>query len=71
MLFPIVLLLGVNGLVVGILNSYDHFAIPAISPLVWNVVIIVVLVATHAAVRGRRQLYAYAIGVLAGTTCSC
>ena len=41
MLFPIVVLLGVNGLVVGILNAYDHFTIPAIAPLVWNVVIIV------------------------------
>src|SRR5829696_1672125 len=35
-LFPIVVLLGVNGLVVGILNSYEHFSIPAIAPLVWN-----------------------------------
>ena len=39
-LFPIVVLLGVNGLVVGILNAYEHFSIPAIAPLVWNVVII-------------------------------
>ena len=44
MLFPIVVLLGVNGLVVGILNAYEHFTIPAIAPLVWNVVIIVLLV---------------------------
>ncbi len=49
-LFPIVLLLGLNGLVVGILNAYDHFAIPAISPVVWNLVIIVGLVALQAAV---------------------
>ena len=27
MLFPIVVLLGLNGLVVGILNAYDHFTI--------------------------------------------
>jgi putative peptidoglycan lipid II flippase len=39
-LFPVVLLLGVNGLLIGILNAYDHFTIPALSPLVWNVVII-------------------------------
>ena len=44
-MFPIVVLLGLNGLVVGILNAYDHFTIPAISPVVWNVVIIVGLVA--------------------------
>ena len=54
-LFPIVLLLGVNGLLVGILNAYDHFTIPALAPLVWNVVIIVLLVASAAAVRRRRR----------------
>ena len=43
-LFPVILLLGLNGLLVGILQSYDHFTIPAISPAVWNVVIIVLLV---------------------------
>jgi putative peptidoglycan lipid II flippase len=67
-LFPIVLLLGINGLVVGILNSYEHFAIPAIAPLVWNVVIVVVLVALKPAFHGQNEMYAYAIGVLAGTT---
>jgi putative peptidoglycan lipid II flippase len=67
-LFPIVLLLGINGLVVGILNSYEHFAIPAIAPLVWNVVIIVVLVAIKPLFHGDNEMYAYAIGVLAGTT---
>jgi putative peptidoglycan lipid II flippase len=67
-LFPIVVLLGVNGLVVGILNSHEHFTIPAIAPLVWNVVIIVVLVALKPLFEGPDQLYAYAIGVLAGTT---
>jgi putative peptidoglycan lipid II flippase len=67
-LFPIVLLLGINGLVVGILNSYEHFAIPAIAPLVWNVVIVVVLVALKPLFDGPDEMYAYAIGVLAGTT---
>ncbi len=67
-LFPIVVLLGINGLIVGILNSYEHFAIPAIAPLVWNVVIIVVLVVLKPLFDGPDQLYAYAIGVLAGTT---
>src|SRR5438128_4479075 len=32
-LFPIVTLLGVSGIVVGILNSYDHFTVPALSPV--------------------------------------
>jgi putative peptidoglycan lipid II flippase len=66
-LFPIVLLLGLNGLFVGILNAYDHFTIPALAPLVWNVVIIAVLVATKPLFSGQDELYAYAIGVLAGT----
>ncbi|MCW3017455.1 MAG: integral rane protein MviN [Solirubrobacterales bacterium] len=66
-LFPIVLLLGVNGLVVGILNAYGHFAIPAIAPLVWNVVIIGCLVVLRPLFHGDDQLYAYAIGVLVGT----
>jgi putative peptidoglycan lipid II flippase len=67
-LFPIVLLLGINGLVVGILNSYEHFTIPALAPLVWNVVIVVVLVAIKPLFHGPNEMYAYAIGVLAGTT---
>jgi putative peptidoglycan lipid II flippase len=66
-LFPIVLLLGLNGLFVGMLNAYDHFTIPALAPLVWNVVIIGVLIALKPAFHGQEQLYAYAIGVLAGT----
>ena len=43
-LFPIVALLGVSGIVVGILNSYDHFTVPALSPVFWNLAIIVGLV---------------------------
>jgi putative peptidoglycan lipid II flippase len=66
-LFPIVLLLGLNGLFVGILNAYDHFTIPALAPLVWNFVIIGVLVVLKPHFHGPDQMYAYAIGVLAGT----
>jgi putative peptidoglycan lipid II flippase len=66
-LFPIVLLLGLNGLFVGILNAYDHFTIPALAPLVWNFVIIGVLVVLKPHFHGPNQMYAYAIGVLAGT----
>ena len=40
-LFPIVVLLGLSGIVVGILNTYHHFALPALAPVAWNVVIIV------------------------------
>jgi putative peptidoglycan lipid II flippase len=66
-LFPIVLLLGLNGLAVGILNAHDHFTIPALAPLVWNLVIILGLVGLTPFFDGPDRLYAYAIGVLAGT----
>jgi putative peptidoglycan lipid II flippase len=66
-LFPVVLILGLNGLAVGILNAYDHFTIPALSPLVWNMVILVCLVGSNHVLHGNEQLYGYAIGVLAGT----
>ena len=66
-MFPIVVLLGLNGLVVGILNAYDHFAIPALAPLVWNFVIIAGLVVLKPLFEGEDELYAYALGVLAGT----
>ena len=64
---PIVVLLGLNGLVVGILNAYDHFTIPAISPVVWNLVIIAGLIAFKPLFEGPDEVYAYAIGILLGT----
>src|SRR4051812_43247858 len=66
-MFPIVVLLGLNGLVVGILNAQDHFTIPAIAPLVWNIAIIGSLLALKGLFDGRNEIYAYAIGVLIGT----
>jgi putative peptidoglycan lipid II flippase len=68
-LFPIVILLGLNGLLVGVLNAHDHFAVPAISPLVWNLVIILALVGLTPLLEGDDKIYAYAIGVVAGTAC--
>jgi putative peptidoglycan lipid II flippase len=67
LLFPIVLLLGVTGMVVGVLNSYDRFGAYAISPFFWNVAIIAVLVALVPAFPEEDEIYAYAIGVLVGT----
>ncbi len=67
-MFPVVALLGINGLLVGILNAEDHFTVPALSPVVWNVLIMVFMVGTHAAFDDpAQQLYGYAIGVLVGT----
>ena len=66
-LFPVVLLLGLTGLLVGILQAYEHFTIPALAPAVWNVVIIIGLVALSPDFHGEDQLYAYAIGILIAT----
>ena len=66
-MFPIVVLLGLNGLVVGVLNAHDHFSIPALAPVVWNVLIIIALVALQGLFEGDERIYAYAIGVLVGT----
>jgi putative peptidoglycan lipid II flippase len=66
-LFPVVLLLGLTGLLTGILQSYDEFTIPAISPAVWNLVIIVLLVTLAPHFHGEDKVYAYAIGILAAT----
>jgi len=66
-LFPVILLLGLNGLLVGVLQSYDHFTIPALSPAVWNVVIIVALVVLAPHFHGEDKIYAFAIGILAAT----
>ncbi len=66
-LFPVILLLGLNGLLVGILQSYDHFTIPALSPAVWNVVIIVLLVVLAPHFHGEDKIYAFAIGILVAT----
>jgi putative peptidoglycan lipid II flippase len=67
LLFPILVLLGLSGLVVGVLNSYDRFGVFAIAPLFWNVAIIAVLVGLAPAFPEEDQIYAYAIGVLVGT----
>jgi putative peptidoglycan lipid II flippase len=67
LMFPILVMLGVTGMVVGILNSYDRFGAFAISPFFWNVAIIVVLVALTPLFEGQDRIYAYAIGVLVGT----
>ena len=64
-LFPVVLLLGLTGLLVGILQSYDEFSIPAIAPAVWNLVILVLLVLLHS--QFHHQIYAYAVAWLVAT----
>jgi putative peptidoglycan lipid II flippase len=67
LLFPILVILGTTGIVVGILNSYDRFGAFAISPLFWNLTIIAVLVGLAPAFSEDDEIYAYAIGILVGT----
>src|SRR3954447_20268788 len=67
-LFPIVALLGVSGIVVGILNTYDEFSVPALTPVAWNLVIIAGLVFGVPNVHGTdHKLYVYAGAILLGT----
>lgn len=67
-LFPIVVLLGLSGIVVGILNTYEHFAAPALAPVAWNLVIILGLVLGVPRIDGESgQLYLYAAVVVLGT----
>jgi putative peptidoglycan lipid II flippase len=67
-LFPIVVLLGLTGVVTGILNSYDHFTVPALTPVAWNLVIILGLVlGVPQADNEDAELYVYAGSILLAT----
>jgi len=67
-LFPIVALLGASGIIVGILNTYDEFTIPALTPIAWNLAIIAGLVlGVPQADTTDGKLYVYAFAILVGT----
>jgi putative peptidoglycan lipid II flippase len=66
-LFPVVLLLSLTGLLVGILQSYDEFSVPALAPAVWNIVIVVLMVILHSHFHGQNAVYSYAIAWLVAT----
>jgi putative peptidoglycan lipid II flippase len=67
-LFPTVTLLGVSGVFVGLLNSYERFTIPALTPIAWNLAIIAGLViGVPRAHSEDAKLYVYAGAVLVGT----
>jgi putative peptidoglycan lipid II flippase len=67
-LFPIVVLLGLSGIVVGILNTHHQFAGPALAPVAWNLVIVVGLVLGVPRIHEESaQLYLYAGVVVLGT----
>lgn len=66
-MLPIVVLMALSGLVVGILNAYDHFGSPAFAPVAWNAVILLALIGVVPFVGEGTRIYVYAWGVLAGT----
>ena len=67
-LFPIVVLIGLFGIVTGILNSYDQFSVPALTPVFWNLAIIVgLVVGVPRADSDSGKLYVYAGAIVAGT----
>ncbi len=67
-LFPIVVLLGLSGIVVGILNTYEHFTVPALTPVFWNLAIIAGLALGVPRADGiDAELYVYAGSIVAGT----
>jgi putative peptidoglycan lipid II flippase len=66
-MFPVVLILGLTGMLVGVLQSYDEFSIPALAPVVWNGVIIALLLGLHGEFSKSHSIYAYAIAWLIAT----
>ena len=65
-MFPVVLFLGMSGVITGILQSYDQFTIPALAPVVWNIVIIVLTIVFRHNF-GKNGIYAYAVAWLIAT----
>jgi putative peptidoglycan lipid II flippase len=67
-LFPIVVLLGLTGIVVGILNSYEHFSVPALAPVFWNLAIVAGLALGVPRAHGiDAKLYVYAVSIVVAT----
>ena len=67
-LFPTVVLLGASGVIVGILNSYEQFTVPALAPVAWNLFIILGLVlGVPNAHSENAKLYVYAVSILIAT----
>jgi putative peptidoglycan lipid II flippase len=66
-MFPVVLLLGLTGMLVGILQSYDEFSVPALAPVLWNAVIIVGLITLRHDFGRGKGIYAYAVAWLVAT----
>ncbi len=66
-LFPIVVLLGLTGMVNSILYSFDEFTVPSLAPVAWNAVIIAFLLYATTVPSRHEQVVLYAVGTLVGT----
>ena len=67
-LFPVVVLVGLFGIFTGILNSYGQFTVPAITPVFWNLAIILGLVlGVPRADTEDGKLYVYAGSIVIAT----
>ena len=71
-LFPIVVLLGLSGIVVGILNTYHQFALPALAPVAWNLVIVVGLLLGVPRIESQsRSSTSTPVSWCSGRSCNC
>lgn len=62
-IFPTIIFLAVSGVIIGMLNSFDHFTAPSAGPALWNIIIIFMIVMFH----GQIGIYSAAWGILIGT----
>src|SRR5256714_12829197 len=65
-MFPIVLIMAVQGVFVGMLNSFERFGAPAFAPVLWNMGIILALAVLPGLFDAGKHIYPYAWGVLGG-----
>ncbi len=67
-LFPYLLFIGPAILVMGILNGLKKFTVPALSPVVWNIgIILFAIVAMNVPAEGTARIHLFCGGILAGS----
>ena len=66
-MFPIVVLLGLTGLVAAVLQAHGEFGATAFVPVLWNVVIIIGLVVAVPFVPEDDRITVYAVAIVIGT----
>ncbi|RMF98489.1 MAG: murein biosynthesis integral membrane protein MurJ, partial [Candidatus Schekmanbacteria bacterium] len=62
-IFPTIIFLAVSGVIIGMLNSFNHFTAPAAGPVLWNIVIISMIILFQ----NKIGIYSAAWGILIGT----